>query len=156
AKMPTPRYDPKSSGEDDKEPARPGEQEERRGPFSVGVAIEGVVPSFWYGDKETKPDPLPVSPLVGIGHAGIFNGSTRGRAPQQLLLLTCTWPLGRDERLPHAAPPNAAVAADRPWEYPRVDMSDRTKKIWHWGAFLGLPAVFIYLGLIVLMLRRVR
>ena len=74
----------------------------------------------------------------------------------KLLLVTCNWLLKRNERMPHAADPDAANAIDRPWKYPRVEMTEGTKSLWHLGTFLGLPAVFIYLGLIVLMIRRVR
>jgi hypothetical protein len=42
------------------------------------------------------------------------------------------------------------------WQYPRVEMSSENKELWHWGAFLGLPGLFVYIGLVVLMLRRLR
>ena len=53
----------------------------------------------------------------------------------------------RDDRLPHA---------DRGWEYPRVDLSDRDRTLWHLGTFAGLPALFAYLGMVVLLVRRIR
>jgi hypothetical protein len=71
-------------------------------------------------------------------------------------LVVSNWLLKREDRLPHKADPQAAVAANRPWEYPRVNMDEGTKQMWRWGAFLGLPGLCVYLGLIVLMVRKVR
>ncbi len=127
---------------------------ERRGPFSIAVAVESKLPDTWY-DSKTPDDKKATGRVVVIGHGAIFNGDLQP-ATEKLLLTTCNWLLHRDERLPHAADAAAANAVDRPWQYPRVAMSNETKELWHWGTFIGLPAFFVYLGTIVLMLRRVR
>jgi hypothetical protein len=154
--VPVPRKPPRldDSPADDKGLGK--RERERRGPFAIAVAVEGPAPARWYTDKEKRPADAPKSRLAVIGHGGIFTRSQLNAATEQLALVTCNWLLRREERMPHAAVADAPIAADRTWEYPRVAMSDGSKKLWHWGAFLGLPAVFVYLGLIVLMLRRVR
>jgi len=135
---------------------------ERDGPFSIAVAIDAAMPKAWYKDDEWKKiEPLeekkrPTSRLVVVGHGGIFNKKELSPASEQLLLTISNWLLNRDERLPHQADPKAPNAVDRPWSYGRVEMSETSKNLWHWGTFIGLPAIFIYTGLIVLMVRRVR
>jgi hypothetical protein len=146
-----PRLD--TGNEDGKEGRR---DEERRGPFGIAACIEGPAPASWYGPKEKRPADPPRSRVAVIGHGGIFTKPELNPATEKLLLVTCNWLLGREERLPHAAAADAPDPSLRPWKYPRVTMSDGTKGLWHWGTFLGLPALFVYLGLIVLMLRRVR
>jgi hypothetical protein len=134
--------------------------EERPGPFSVGAAIDAPVPLSWFvSDKDITKSFASMgtrSRLVAIGHGGIFTGTQLKPATEQLLLVTCNWLLGRQDRMPHAANPQAVYAIDRPWNYPRVKMTAAAKNLWHWGTFIGMPAVCVYLGLIVLMLRRVR
>ena len=61
---------------------------------------------------------------------------------------TCNWLLGREERLPHADLP--------PWQYPRVELSPRRQKLWFWGTLVALPAFFLFLGQMVLLVRRYR
>ena len=159
ARMPPPRYDaPSGEGKQD----IPKGDEERRGPFSLGVAIESTLPQTWYTDAEWKKmKAIPKSErvksrLVVIGHGALFNRAELSPSTEKLALVTCNWLLHREDRLPHTASEEAPNSLDRPWKYPRVEMSDGQKSLWHWATFLGLPAVFVYLGLIVLMLRRVR
>ena len=38
----------------------------------------------------------------------------------------------------------------------RGDVSDNEKSLWLWGARLGLPVLFAYLGVVVVLLRRLR
>jgi hypothetical protein len=156
----------------------------KKGPFPIGVAIETAAPVEWYEsdfadyrkaaslagpldggilaaclsaqaavepDKETKTATLQKkrtpSRLAVIGQGGVFTGKTLGPAQEQLLLHTCNWLLKRDDLLPRT---NAE------WEYPRVNRDERTSFLWKYGPFVGLPAFFLYLGLIVWIVRRVR
>jgi hypothetical protein len=64
------------------------------------------------------------------------------------LLNTTDWLLHRDDRLPHVVQP--------PWEYPRVDLSEGNRLLWRYGTFFGLPFLFAYLGIVVLLVRRIR
>ncbi|VTS08688.1 hypothetical protein [Tuwongella immobilis] len=142
---------------------------ERRGPFPVGVALTAKLPADWFDRRFTLGESLgivggaatlpmldqqadqfarPSSRVAVFGHGGIFTGSTLKPAQEQLLLTTCNWLLGREERLPQAV--------ESPWSYPRVELSEQQAALWHWGTFLGLPALVAYVGVIMLMFRRVR
>lgn len=149
--------------------------QERRGPFPVGVAISSQLPMSWFDDRfdpyriaalasgSTCPGTPaiaaalihaasqlkgPESRLIVLGHGGIFTGKTLEPAQQQLLLQSVNWLLNRSDRLPR---PDAKI-----WQYPRVNLTERQFALWRWGAFLGLPLVAIYVGLIVLMVRKAR
>jgi hypothetical protein len=103
----------------------------------VDKETKGIVPQ-----KERK-----TGRLVVIGQGGLFSGKQLSPAHEQLLLHTTNWLLNRDERLPRT---------DAEWSYPRVQRDDRQGFLWRYGPFLGLPAAFLYLGLIVWIVRRVR
>lgn len=121
--------------------------EKRRGPFPIGVAVETTVPADWYGSSSR---PATVR-IAAIGHGGFFTGSDklleREPAKEKVMLDTINWLLGRDEYLPKA---------DRRWSYPRVRLEERDQQLWHWGTQLALPGLFAWLGLVVLLVRRVR
>ena len=85
--------------------------------------------------------------LAVIGTGGVFTGKQLNPAQEQLLLHTTNWLLNRDDRLPRT---------DAEWSYPRLNRDERTGFVWKYGPFLGLPAFFLYLGLIVWIVRRVR
>lgn len=136
----TPRFEPPKPDD----PMKGTRDEKRRGPFPIGVAFETTLPAGWYESKDDKPATVRVA---AIGHGGLFSGTELSPAKERLFLNTCNWLLGRDDLLPRA---------DRPWQYPRVQMSPYEQSLWHWGAWLGLPALFAYLGLVVLMVRRMR
>jgi hypothetical protein len=137
----TPRFEPPKP--DDPNAGTPDEK--RRGPFPIGVAVETNVPADWYADaKNTKPARVRVA---AIGNGSLFTGTTLTPAKEELLLDTCNWLLGRDDLLPRA---------DRVWDYPRVSLTSREYTLWRWGAWLGLPGLFTYMGLVVLMVRRLR
>ena len=119
-------------------------EEKRRGPFPIGVAVSTPLPADWYTDKNAKPATVR---LAVIGHGGVFNGGELSPAREMLLLDTTNWLLGRDQEL---------ALKETEWSYPRVDMDAREKAMWQWGAWLGLPALFAYLGLIVVLVRRLR
>lgn len=135
----TPRFEPKPD-----DPAKGTPDEKRRGPFPIGVALETTLPDDWYETKKANPATVRVA---AIGHGGVFVGTELSPAKEQLLLNTANWLLGRDDLLPKD---------NRPWEYPRVAMSDRDRNLWLLGALLGLPFLFFYLGLVVVMVRRLR
>jgi len=136
----TPRFEP--SKPDD--PARGTLEEKRRGPFPIGVAVETTLPAGWYPDKSSKPATVRVA---AIGNGSVFTGSELSPAKEELVLDTCNWLLGRDDLLPKA---------EHVWAYPRVSLNAREHTLWHWGAWLGLPALFAYFGLVVLLIRRLR
>ena len=116
----------------------------RRGPFTVGVALETDVPKGWQSSAADRPTKLRVA---AVGHGGVFIGKELAPAQEALLLDTCNWLLGRDDRLARPAPA---------WRYPRVEMSEFDQTLWLWGARLGLPLLFAYLGAVVLLLRKLR
>jgi hypothetical protein len=126
------------------DPAKGTPDEKRPGPFSVGVAVETPLPAEWYAGSSASPRPVR---LAAIGHGHLFTGPELSPARERLLLDTCNWLLGRDDQLPRG---------DHPWSYPRVSLSERNWQLWNWGMRLGLPILFAYLGVVVLMVRRVR
>jgi hypothetical protein len=119
--------------------------ERRRDAFPVGVAFETRTPLAWYGDSGS---PTTVR-VAAIGEGQLFAGRDLSLTPakERLLLNTCNWLLGRDDRLPRA---------DKPWSYPRVAMDEHERFIWSSVVPLALPVLFVYLGLVVLMVRRLR
>jgi hypothetical protein len=117
--------------------------EKRRGPFPIGVAVQTTLPAGWYESKATPPTVR----VAAIGQGGFFAGSELSPAKEALMLETINWLLGRDEYLPNA---------EHEWSYPRVDLQERDKQLWHWGTQFALPGLFAYMGLIVLLVRRVR
>jgi hypothetical protein len=181
----TPRFEPAKP--DDPKKGTPNE--ERRGPFPVGVALQTTVPpelidskyralkasalvlagqpmnglipvslvaeSLIPSDLYTKSDPayrpIPVR-VAAIGHGGVFVSADASQpdlspAREQLLLQTVNWLLAREDRLPHA---------EKVWQYPRAELSERDQFLWRWGAFLQLPFLFACMGFAVLLLRRTR
>jgi hypothetical protein len=188
------------------DPARPGDptkgtrDEERRGPFPVGVAVETPVPADWFDPTGLPTDALPTAAAVGsagaylatpaglkdhyptaalalpfggglyaagltlaaqqverptvrvvaLGHGGLFTGNKLDPAQQTLLLHTLNWQLHRDGRLP------ADVPEGQKWRYPRADLTEREFFAWRWLTFAGLPLLTAYVGLIALMVRKVR
>jgi hypothetical protein len=172
------------------DPKKGTRDEERRGPFPIGVAFETKVPIEWYDEKfknkyhsggkdwdtlrfaETKalssisglfgqPDLL-ISPAVTLvaaeenqkfrlavyGQGGIFTGRQIAPATEKLLVYTCNWLLGREEKLPRTDL--------KEWSYPRVALSESEKFYWRWGILGGLPLICAYLGMLMLIFRRVR
>jgi hypothetical protein len=136
----TPRFEPPKANDF----SRGTVDEKRRGPFPVGLAVETSVPATWYSDKDAKPGTVRVA---AIGHGGVFIGTNLSPVREKLLLDVSNWLLGRDDLL---------TKDEHRWEYPRVALSERQQALWQWGTRLGLPVVFAYLGLVVLMVRRLR
>jgi len=163
-----PRYDP--TGLDD--PRKGTREEERRGPFPVGVAIESTIPATWkdeeYGREEAVAAALlpvdgllaagltaaaskldtPRQRLIVFGSGNLFAGAKLEPAQEKLLLHSLNWLTGREDRLPRADHP--------PWSFPRVAMTDRELMLWRLGTAVGLPLIAVYLGLMVMMVRRLR
>jgi hypothetical protein len=123
------------------DPARGTPDEKRRGPFSIGVAVEAPVPSTW------NPDAPRTVRVAAIGHGHIFVGQELSPAKEELLLNTSNWLLGREDRLPKEG---------KDWSYPRAHLSDMDKLLWQCGLWAGLPALVAYVGVIVVMIRRLR
>lgn len=138
AVRPVPRFEPPAPDDPDNGTL----EARRRGPFSVGVAVETTVPPEWSGGE--KPRTVRVAAL---GQAGLISGPELSAGQERLLVDTCNWLLGRDERLARPAPE---------WSYPRLALSEDERSLWLWAARQGLPVLFAYLGLVVLLLRRLR
>jgi hypothetical protein len=136
-----PRFQPPKPGDPDVGTVR----EERRGQFPVAVAVETRLPASWYEGKDTSPATVR---LAVIGQGEVFSGATLNLSKEKLLLDVSNWLLGRDDLLAHADA--------EPWQYPRVSLSESENALWQWGTRLGLPLFFIYLGLMVFMVRRMR
>jgi hypothetical protein len=117
--------------------------EKRRGAFPVGLAVQTPLPSSWSRGSVRNVR------LAVIGQGDVFVGEELPPAKERLLLQTTNWLLGRDSYLPRSS---------HPWSYPRVDLppGSQAAQLWLWGVCFGLPALFLYLGLNVLLLRRLR
>jgi len=137
----TPQYErPKPD-----DPKRGTVEERRRGPFPIGVAVETQIPASWYGDS--PPAKLPEVRLAVLGHGGVFMGENLKPMNEKLFLDTANWLMGRDDLL---------ARDSQTWSYPRVSLSDSENALWQWATRLGLPFVFVYLGMVMLLVRRMR
>jgi hypothetical protein len=107
---------------------------------SIGVAVEAWLPADW------RPEQKRVR-VAAIGNGGVFSGSTLSPVREKLLLDTCNWLLGRDDLLSRD---------NIRWQFPRVELSGPAEELWLWWARLLLPLLFGYVGIVVLMKRRLR
>jgi hypothetical protein len=128
----SPRYEPPQPDDPDRGTVR----ERRMGQFPVGVAAEVKMPGT---DKQVR--------LAVIGHGGIFMGPILSPLREKLLLDVTNWLLGRDDLL---------ARDSTTWQYPRVEMSETASALWQWGTRLDLPLLFVCVGFVVLMVRRMR
>jgi hypothetical protein len=135
-----PRYEP---GKDD-DPTKNTLDQERRGPFPIAVAVERTVPSSWFEDAQATKQ----ARVAVIGHGGLFTGQTLTPMKEKLLLDVVNWLVGRDDLL--------ARQSEQPWKYPRVHLQGWEMNLWQWGARLGLPLLFVYLGAMMWLVRRMR
>jgi hypothetical protein len=135
-----PRFTPAK----DEDPKKNTVAEERPGPFPIAAAVETPLPPSWFGKDETRPKQVRVAV---IGSGGIFIGKSLQPMQEKMLLDVANWLLGRDDLLARDV---------GTWQYPRVSMSSLEFSLWEWGARLGLPLLFIYLGTVVMMVRRMR
>ncbi|MBM3993694.1 MAG: hypothetical protein FJ303_06015 [Planctomycetes bacterium] len=119
--------------------------ERRMGPFPVGVALEADVPAEWY-DGDDKGTHKKVR-LAVIGDGSLFVGDKLSPMREKLFLDVTNWLLGRE---------NLLTRESSTWQYPRLGISAGAKNLWEWAARLGLPLVFVYIGLNVWLVRRMR
>jgi hypothetical protein len=136
-------YTPKFERPKADDPTRGTLNEKRRGPFPIAVAVEEQLPRSWYDAKDATPAKVR---LAVIGHGGVFSG-TMTPAKEKVLLDVSNWLLGRDDLL---------AKDEGTWQYPRLELSDTSNALWQWGTRLGLPLLFVYLGFVMLMVRRMR
>jgi hypothetical protein len=134
-----PRFEPPAADDPDNDTP----ERKRMGPFVLAQAFETPVPPGWLASAAEKPERVRV---VAIGHPA-FVGKELTPGQERLLLDSCNWLLGREDRLAH---PTAV------WQYPRVELSEKAEAGWMWACRLGLPLLFAYLGLVVLLARRLR
>ncbi|GIW78484.1 MAG: hypothetical protein KatS3mg105_0291 [Gemmatales bacterium] len=124
---------------------------ERRGPFPIGVAFDAELPSSWLSADEK-----PITTRIAvIGHGHVFGKDSFKPAQEKLLLDVCNWLLGRDDLLSRS---------DRRWQYPRLHLTENEIAVWQ--SFvpglpisvvgLCLPVLFVYLGIVVWLVRRLR
>jgi hypothetical protein len=150
----TPRFEPPK--EDD--PDRGTVRERRLGQFPIGVAALVKVPADFARNSsdsaassaensEKSASKEATARVVVIGHGGIFRGPTLSPLREKMLLDVLNWLLGREELLSRDS---------TTWRYPRVSLSQTENLLWQLGTRLGLPLLFIYLGLVVWMVRRLR
>jgi hypothetical protein len=135
-----PIYTPTKDGD----PRKGTVEEERNGPFSIGVAVETELPASWFDKAPAKPQKVRIAV---VGNGGVFIGKTLPPLKEKIFLDVANWLIGRDDLL---------AKDTETWHYPRVELTPIEFNLWQWGARLGLPLVFIYLGTIVWMVRRMR
>jgi hypothetical protein len=135
-KVPTPRLS--SPGD----PLAGTLDEHRRGPFPVGLALEVRPPASWYAAGEKRPQEVRAAV---IGQAWFLVGPELTPAKERLAADVCNWLVGRDDALP---------GEGTAWQLPRVELAH--EDLWLWGARVGLPALFAWLGFVVLLARRLR
>jgi hypothetical protein len=127
------------------DPNRGSRDEKRHGRLSIGVAAEPRLPASWFtGTTGMHPDKVRIA---AIGHGHLFVGEDLSPAKEKLLLDVCNWLLGRDDHI---------VQAGDTWQYPRVELSARDRELWRWGAILNVPGVFLFLGMVVWLVRGLR
>ena len=139
-KREVPRYQPTK----DDDPKKGTADEERRGPFPIGVAVERTMPRSWYDEKNATPAK---SRVAVLGNGGIFVGQTLSPIKEKVLLDVSNWLLGRDDLLAHSA---------GVWSYPRVEMTPEVQGLWFLSMLVGLPLLFAYIGVLVWFVRRMR
>lgn len=138
-KREAPRFTP--SKDDDK--AKGTIDEVRRGPFPIAVAVERTLPERWFEGGEK-----PVKARIGvIGNGGVFVGTTLNPVKEKLLLDVSNWLLGRDDLL---------SKQQETWSFPRVEMTEPEQMLWLLATCVGLPFAFLYMGLAVWIVRRLR
>ena len=166
-------YIPQFEATTETEPTWGTRAAERKAAFPVGVALESAPPAYWKSGlapiplaglllagtgwqrvataatliDQSRPQGTP-SRLVVLGSGNIFSGPQLKPAQEKFLLHTVNWLTRRDDRLPQASP--------APWQFPRVSMTERELTLWRFGTAIGLPLLAVYLGLMAMLVRRLR
>jgi len=135
----TPKYEEPKQGE-----PRGTLESHRRGPFPIGVAAEVTVPASWYGPKESAGAKARVAV---IGHGGAFTGDELSPTQKQLVLDVSNWLLGRDDLL---------AKEGTVWQFPRLELSGTGEMLIFLLLVVGPPALSIFLGAVVFLVRRMR
>jgi hypothetical protein len=134
---------PRFAPTEDDDPKKGTADEERHGPFPIGVAVETQVPASWFDKDSAK---APKVRVAVIGSGGAFVGPTLSPLKEKLFLDTVNWLLGRDDLL---------AKDSETWEYPRVELTPLELNCWYAVSY-GLPVLFIYMGMVVWLVRRMR
>jgi hypothetical protein len=148
AARPVPRFEPPPA--DDPDNNTPFAR--RRGPFTVGVALEAEIPADWKQKSEGSAE-AEEARVIALGNGGLFTNAELNPAREKLLVDCCNWLLGRDDRL---------AREGTPWRYPRVQTGEGgdiwlfPAKVWRRAFTLGPPLLFAFFGLVVLLFRRLR
>jgi len=166
-----PRYEPTPADD----PKRNTREEERKTSFPIAVAIESKIPAAWINEDYERQEaaaalltPMDSTFAVGLtvaadqlarptqrtvvfGSGSLFSGKELTPPQEKLLVHTVNWLTSREDRLP-----KPATDATPEWHYPRVAMSDRDRFLWRYGTWVGLPTIVAFIGLLAMMIRRVR
>ena len=136
----TPHFEEPKPGD----PANGTLDAKRRGPFPIGVAAEVPVPASWFGDKELSG----ASVRIGvIGHGGAFTGEELSPTQKQLVLDVSNWLLGRDDLL---------AKDGTVWQFPRLELSSTGETLIFLLMVVAPPALAVFLGAVVFLVRRMR
>ena len=126
------------------------------------AAVTGATADVGFGPGLTEavltPDAFRPAPagepktvrVAVFGHGGLFVGRQLDPGQEALLTSTVNWQLARTDHLPKDVPP-----ADE-WRYPRARLAEKERAYWQAGAVIGLPLAAALLGLVAVMLRRLR
>ncbi|MGL4420129.1 MAG: hypothetical protein ACRCZF_05665, partial [Gemmataceae bacterium] len=166
------------------DPKRGTPDEERRGPFTVGVAIETPIPAEWrnpaLGAKFAAAQAAAAAAgtlMAATNEAIDIDAATHNplRAKEQPtvrvvamgnggLFVGNTLDPARETLLLHTIHwqlkrddrlPLDKSDAEK-WRFPRVELSPERFALWRWGTFLGLPILAVYFGVLVLLRRNHR
>jgi ribosomal protein L17 len=174
-----PKYEPTKLDD----PKRGTRDEERRGPFPVGVSVEVPVPAEWLepklaaaqaaaavGGGAFAPGGLAVPTLDPAKFKAAVPPERQPDPPTVRIVALGHGGLfvgnrlepAREKLLLHTLnwqlrrDDRLPTATQATWQYPRVELTPQQHTLWRWGTFLGLPLLCAYFGLIVLMVRKVR
>jgi len=172
-----PKFEPAKTDD----PKRGTREEERRGPFVVGVALEISVPADWMAAKDATGiklvDQEAIAALAlpfdgGISAALLSAAADLTKRPKVRvavyghggLFAGKTIDAAQETLLVHTLNwqlkrderlPSNKPEAEK-WRYPRADLTPTHARLWRQGLLLVLPACAAVLGITVLMLRKVR
>jgi hypothetical protein len=182
--LPTDDAVPKFEPTKPEDPKRGTREEERRGPFPVGIALEAPIPVDWVRPAAANGSPglsvVQQQALAGLafhwdgGLSAALLSEALKPTPRPTVRLVVfghgglftgkTLEPGPETLLIHSLnwqlkreerlPRN--LPDEQKWRYPRADLSPEIARLWRQGLLLVLPAAVAVLGITVLMLRKVR